>query len=178
MTRALILGRFQPPHLGHLDAIEQAAKRHDEVVVVVGSAQESFTPTNPFTSGERIEMLRAAVAERGLGNVIIVPLADIHRHGEWVAYVESSVPEFHEVVTNNPLTRLLFETGGYKVTAGKMFHRDVCSATRVRKRLGKGESVDDAVSPAVRKILRRIRAERRLRELSQGDLHGERSPGA
>lgn len=176
MSRALLLGRFQPPHLGHLDAIARASKRHDEVIVVVGSAQESYTHSNPFTAGERLEMLRAALAERRLSAVLVVPLADLHRHGEWVAYVESFVPSFDEVVTNNPLTKLLFEAAGYRVRTGELYRRDTCSATRIRGRLRQGQSVADAVSPAVRKVLRRIRASERLRILAEGDLHDERPP--
>lgn len=176
MTRALILGRFQPPHLGHLAAIAKASKRHDEVIVVVGSAQESFTMLNPFTAGERMEMLRAGLAERRVKNTILIPLADIHRHGEWVAYVESFAPPFDEVVTNNPLTKLLFEAAKYRVRTGELYRRATCSATRIRERLRLGRSIDDAVSPAVRAILRRIRAGRRLRELGQGEPHADGAP--
>lgn len=138
-------------------------------MVVVGSAQASYTPENPFTAGERIEMLLAALEPLEVRNVLLVPLADLHRHGEWVAYVESFVPPFDLVVTNNPLTRLLFGRAGYQVRSGTLVDRSVCRATRIRARLAKGESVDDAVPAPVLRILRRIKATARLRQLGAHD---------
>ena len=66
MTRALFVGRFQPFHYGHLHAIEKILEECDELVLVVGSAQMSHEHDNPFTAGERIEMIRA-YAEQATG---------------------------------------------------------------------------------------------------------------
>jgi len=43
MTTALIIGRFQPFHLGHLLLIKEAAKEADIIVIGIGSSQESRT---------------------------------------------------------------------------------------------------------------------------------------
>jgi nicotinamide-nucleotide adenylyltransferase len=174
VKRIVVIGRFQPPHRGHLHVLQRAAARCDQLIVVVGSAQESFTLQNPFTAGERIEMLDVALRARGLTNHLLVPLADLNRPAEWVAYLESFVPEFEEVVTNNPLTEMLFRRVGYKVRAETMFEPTVCSGTRVRERLVKGQSVADALDPAVLKVMRRIRAEQRLQKLAGGARAGAR----
>lgn len=177
MKRILILGRFQPPHLGHLEAIARAAARCDEVLVVVGSAQESYTMSNPFTAGERLEMLRAGLRERKIHNCLVVPVVDIHRHAEWVAYVESLLPGFDQVVTNNPLTKLLFQRAGYKVRAEQLQRRSVFEGNRIRRRLAQGQAVSDALSLAVRRVLNRIRAAQRLKVLAAGELkRGRRTP--
>lgn len=168
MKRTLILGRFQPPHIGHLDVIQGAAKDADEVIVVVGSAQASYTPENPFTAGERIEMIRAALHDRRVTNVLVVPVIDLQRHAEWVAYVESLVPPFDRVTSNNPLTHTLFGAAGYKVTKAKMIRRRELSGTSIRRRLADSRSVAGFVDPAVDRILRRLRAARRLKGLTEG----------
>jgi len=49
MSRALIFGRFQPFHLGHLMVIKWALEKFDELVLLVGMANESHTLLNPFT---------------------------------------------------------------------------------------------------------------------------------
>jgi len=56
--RALLYGRFQPFHKGHLAIAKWAYNelKVDEMVFLVGMASESYTPRNPFTAGERIEM--------------------------------------------------------------------------------------------------------------------------
>lgn len=165
MKRLLILGRFQPPHAGHLRAIEAASRRADEVIVVVGSAQAAHTADNPFTAGERIEMLRAALREHGVQNALVVPVVDLNRHREWVAYIENLVPRFHEVVSNNPLTHELFGAAGYKVRSATWYRRRDCSGTRIRRRLAAGRSLDGLVDPAVIQLLRRFRAAQRLKRL-------------
>ncbi|WP_243678243.1 adenylyltransferase/cytidyltransferase family protein [Vulcanisaeta distributa] len=47
MVRALFVGRFQPLHRGgHEEVIKWLLGRHDELVIAIGSANESFTPRN------------------------------------------------------------------------------------------------------------------------------------
>ena len=38
MNTAVFIGRFQPPHLAHLQTITQALARFDRLLVVLGSA--------------------------------------------------------------------------------------------------------------------------------------------
>ena len=59
--RALFVGRFQPFHLGHQEAILHILREHEEVIIVIGSAQNSHDINNPFTAGERITMIREAL---------------------------------------------------------------------------------------------------------------------
>ena len=66
VNRGLYVGRFQPFHLGHLDAIKYALKEVDELVIVIGSAQYSHNVNNPFTAGERLVMVRQALLEAGV----------------------------------------------------------------------------------------------------------------
>ncbi len=47
VNRGLYVGRFQPFHLGHLDAIKYALKEVDELVIVIGSAQYSHNSQQP-----------------------------------------------------------------------------------------------------------------------------------
>ena len=70
--RGLYIGRFQPYHLGHQAVLEKIAEEMDEIVIVIGSAQESHTAENPFTSGERMEMIYAALGKGDLRKRCIV----------------------------------------------------------------------------------------------------------
>src|SRR5512137_878368 len=109
MTRALFVGRFQPFHYGHLYAIKKILEQSDELIIVVGSAQMSHEPDNPFTAGERIEMIEAALAEAKIdrGRFLLIPIADAPSHRTWVSYVESQTPRFDAVYSNQALTRRL-----------------------------------------------------------------------
>jgi nicotinamide-nucleotide adenylyltransferase len=58
LYRGLFIGRFQPFHLGHLATVKFALKNVEELVIIIGSAQKSHELRNPFTAGERIQMIK------------------------------------------------------------------------------------------------------------------------
>jgi pantetheine-phosphate adenylyltransferase len=58
---ALYPGSFDPVTLGHLDILERATSIFDRVVIAV-LANPAKEPL--FTSGERVELLKAAIGER------------------------------------------------------------------------------------------------------------------
>ena len=52
----LLIGRFQPFHLGHLDALGFALSKVDKLWVGLGSSNKSIEKSNPFSAEERKEM--------------------------------------------------------------------------------------------------------------------------
>ena len=62
-STALFIGRFQPFHEGHLSVVKRALRDNDFLLIGIGSAEEDYLPDNPFTAGERWEMIRAALDE-------------------------------------------------------------------------------------------------------------------
>ena len=67
-----VLGRFQQLHIGHEKMIELGLRLCDNLLVLVGSAQERGTTRNPFPAELRIEMIREVFGDR----VIAEPLSD------------------------------------------------------------------------------------------------------
>jgi nicotinamide-nucleotide adenylyltransferase len=55
MKKALFIGRFQPFHPGHLDAIKQISE--PEIIIGIGSSQYSKTTDNPYSFAERKTMI-------------------------------------------------------------------------------------------------------------------------
>lgn len=64
--RAVIIGRFQILHLGHLELFKAAFKHANRVVVVLGNSYSPITPKNPFTAAEREDFIRLAVQQAGI----------------------------------------------------------------------------------------------------------------
>lgn len=58
---AVVIGRYQPFHNGHLRNIKEAAKIASHVLVIVGSAEQPRTIKNPFTAQERMSMIELSV---------------------------------------------------------------------------------------------------------------------
>ena len=167
--RGLLIGRFQPFHKGHLEVVRKvrADRPGAPLLIGVGTADESYTWENPFTAGERIEMIERALAEAKVENTFLVPISDIQRHALWVNYLEALLPTFDRVYTNNPLTRLLFERAGYLVESPPLFDRARYEGVRIREQLADGGPWKEAVPPAVAKYLEEIGAPARLQVLKQ-----------
>jgi len=172
MLSALYIGRFQPFHLGHLEAIRYILGNASELTIVVGSAQYSHTLDDPFTAGERVTMIRLALNEAGVdpSRYHIIPVPDLNVHGIWVSHVVSYVPDFDEVYTNDPLTRCLFlEDGRFPVKPVPFQKRQIYSATEIRKRVLDEENWEELVPKSVAHFIKEIGGVERLRDLAKTD---------
>ncbi len=167
----LIVGRFQPFHRGHLEMVTTLRRSHPQtsLLLAIGSAQESFTAENPFTAGERVEMIQRALLEAHLDGCLPVPVADLHQHAQWVAYLRGLLPSFDVVYTNNPLTRLLFERERIRVESVPLVDRERLQGVVVRARLLHGEDWKQLVPAAVGRYLDEIGAPERIRRIAERD---------
>jgi nicotinamide-nucleotide adenylyltransferase len=169
-ARGLLIGRFQPFHLGHLALIRQLREHRptETLLLGIGSAQVAYTIENPFTAGERYEMIEAALEEALLKGCRPVPVTDVDRHAIWVAHVESMLPTFTTVYTNNPLTRALFERAGHPVVEPGLIERERFEGVRVRQALADDRGWRELVPPSVAHLLEDLGGPERLRLLSAG----------
>jgi nicotinamide-nucleotide adenylyltransferase len=170
--RGIFVGRFQPFHKGHLEAVKDILREVDELVIVVGSSQYSHRLKNPFTTGERITMIRRAMEEGGIqpSRYWIVPVPDAHVHMIWVAQVVGYSPKFDVVYTNEPLTRRLFIEAGFKVKPVPFHKREIYSATEIRKRMLNEENWEELVPKSVAQFIKEIGGVVRLRDLTKTDV--------
>jgi nicotinamide-nucleotide adenylyltransferase len=171
VRRGLFVGRFQPPHVGHCEAIKALLKEVDELVIVIGSSQFSHELNHPFTAGERMVMVREALDEMGIdpGRYYIVPVPDVETHSIWVSLVRTYAPSFEVVYSNEPLTRRLFEEAGLTVREVPFHRRELYSATEVRRRMLAGERWQSLVLKGVAGYIESIDGVERLRALTKSD---------
>ncbi len=136
--RGLLIGRYQPFHLGHLHCIQDVLKKLPEIIIAIGSAQFSHTLHNPFTAGERITMIRLAMDEAKIdaSKYYIIPIRDLRIHDLWVAHVVSQTPKFEVVFSNEPVTSRLFKEARFKVEPMPFYDREAYSATEIRELRG------------------------------------------
>lgn len=80
---AVVIGRFQPFHNGHLALLQRALSLAPRVFVVVGSALGARTPRNPWTHEERAAMILNALPEAVRTRVSCVPLRDYYDEPRW-----------------------------------------------------------------------------------------------
>lgn len=171
MKRGLFVGRFQPFHNGHTEAIKRIAKEVDELIIVIGSPQHSHELDNPFTIGERISMIRSVLNEMRLdpGKYYVIPVPDVQMHATWVSTVTASTPSFDVVYSNEALTRRLFKEAGFRVENIPFYHRETYSATEIRNRILNDQSWEELVPKSVARLIKEINGVGRIRDLAKRD---------
>ena len=163
MERALFIGRFQPFHKGHEDAVLQIARAEDvdEVIIGIGSCRYHHWFGNPFTFEEREEFIRRSLKIDLPFQVIAIP--DVHDFPKWVPHVESLCPKFDIVYCGNTVVNPLFEARGYHVEVLQRILN--ISATQVRDRMVSGKNWQDLVPYGTRQVLEEIDGAERIRSL-------------
>lgn len=154
---ALYIGRFQPFHLGHLDAIRQIFEHESEIIIAIGSAQYSGTEANPYTFELRKKIIEASLQEAGIlktsnKKISILPLDDIHDDTKWCDHVDATLPSYEKIYTGSPMTKSLYE-GQNKHQVITLDFRLPISSTEVRKKITSRESWRDLVPQACYEIL-------------------------
>jgi nicotinamide-nucleotide adenylyltransferase len=167
--RALVVGRFQPFHLGHLEVIKSILRENSSVIIGIGSAQYSHTLKDPFTAGERHLMISRSLEENKIYDFYLVPIEDVNSNPLWVAHVESLTPKFSKVYTNNPLVKRLFVEKKYEVQSVSLLNRTRWSGTRIREKMINGGDWRSDVPKQVAEIVEEIDGEGRLRDLAKSD---------
>ncbi|AKG39141.1 MAG: nicotinamide-nucleotide adenylyltransferase [Infirmifilum sp.] len=170
--RAFYIGRFQPFHLGHLNALKWILSREKEVIIGIGSAQQSFEPKNPFTAGERALMIWEALKQENLlERALIVMVPDTYsEHSKWICNIRTYAPTFDTAYTNDELSRLLLEEAGYQVSPIPFFDREKYSGTSIRLLMARGMQWRDLVPQATAKVIDAINGEQRVQRIYR--LHG------
>ncbi len=88
----VFIGRFQPPHLGHLAVVHEALKRARQVIVLMGSSWQARSMRNPWHFNERGDMLRSAFDDEDNARLAVVPLLDaLYNNDVWVRDVQRKV---------------------------------------------------------------------------------------
>jgi bifunctional NMN adenylyltransferase/nudix hydrolase len=88
---AVLIGRFQPFHNGHLELLRRALAIAPRAVVVLGSSHRARNPKDPFTWQERAQMLADALDAADRERVTCVPVRDYYDDTRWTAAVVEAV---------------------------------------------------------------------------------------
>lgn len=93
----VFMGRFQPFHLGHQAVIDEALKKAEQVLVIIGSSDGPRSLRNPFTYEEREAMITEVYGERhpkiSFGSVPDYPYNDT----KWIAAVRKEITKTAEI---------------------------------------------------------------------------------
>ena len=166
--RALLFGRFQPFHKGHVGITVWALREagFEEMVFLIGMASENYTPRNPFTAGERIEMIRLSLRDEGipLDRAITATIHTLETSVGSVHYVLSYVPRVEVILTRNPVISKIFIDAGIKVMQPPLFNREEWRGEVIRGKIARGDdSWKEAVTPSTAEFIEDIGGVERIR---------------
>jgi nicotinamide-nucleotide adenylyltransferase len=169
---SLFIGRFQPVHKGHIHTIKQILERDEELIIVIGSAQHSHTPDNPFTGGERLMFLRNALMEEDMSmkDISVVPVPDVGINPIWISHMNSLIPYYDRVVTHNPLVKTLFRDHGIEVFETELLERNTFSAKHVRELMRWDGEWEPLVPDSVVKMIKKYKMDLRVKNVGEARI--------
>jgi len=167
------MGRFQPFHLGHLDLAKQILDECDEVIIAITSSQFNYLEKDPFTAGERIEMIHNSLKESSLdlNRCFVVSIENQFNVATWASYLKSALPHFDKVYSGNDYVSMLLADSSITVVKPKFLDRNQYNATKIRSMIISDENWKDSVPNAVYEFLTKINAKNRLKVISKSDTN-------
>ncbi|MBI5860282.1 MAG: nicotinamide-nucleotide adenylyltransferase [Nitrosarchaeum sp.] len=169
--RGLMMGRFQPFHLGHLALVKQILDEYDEAIIAITSSQFNYLEKDPFTAGERIEMIHNSLKESDidLSRCIVVAIENQFNIATWASYLKAALPHFEKVYSGNDYVKMLLADSGIEVMPPKFLDRTQYNATCIRSMIISGDNWQSLVPNAVVKFLQKINGKKRLDVISKSD---------
>ena len=159
--KALVIGRFQPVHLGHVALLEGIDSMGlEKILLGIGVEGKGRTERNPFHYQEIKEMLEPVVAKLETP-VEMYPIPDIHDSANYAVHVETITGCSENdtiVVSGNEYTLDCFTNYGKNYQTGSIEKRVpvetgyIC-ATKVRECIRTGGPWRDYVPKTTEKFI-------------------------
>ena len=82
---------------------------------------------NPFSAEERKEMILSSIDDSIKEKISIYFIPDLDNHVKWIEKIDTIVPEFDIVFTNDEMTKRLYSKRDLKVMSIPFLNRDTLS---------------------------------------------------
>ena len=160
-----LIGRFQPFHLGHLEAIKFALSNVEHLHVGIGSSNKSHEERNPFTADERKEMILSSIDDTIAKRISLHFIPDVDDHSKWTHLVDEIIPEYDVVFSNDDFTHELYGKRGKSIISVDLKSRSNLSGTNIRNLILTDQNWKEFVPSGTRDLLSRIDGKKRLEDL-------------
>ena len=172
IIRGLMVGRFQPFHKGHLYLSNQILQECDELIIAIGSAQFNYIYKDPFTAGERVLMIHAALLESkiDLTRCYVIPIVNDENNARWLAHLRSMVPSFNILYSGNDFVTNLV-SHEIKIKKPLFSKKNVYNGTNIRKQMARMQNWKKLVPNAVFRVIEEIGGVTRLKTLLKSDSY-------
>lgn len=144
---ALIVGRFQPFHKGHLHLFQEALSLADTITVALGSAYSKDLDSNPLSFAVRKQMIKKVIAEEGWQDRVtkIVPSPDFPDDKSWAETLIHNAGDFNIAIGNNEWTNGVISAEGYEVLEIQLANRAELQGVYIRELIRSGGAWQERV---------------------------------
>jgi len=160
-----LIGRFQPFHLGHLEAIKFGLSKVEHLHVGIGSSNKSHEKRNPFTADERKKMILSSIDDEIEKNVSLHYIPDVDDHSKWTHLVDEIIPQYDVVFSNDDFTHELYGKRGKSIISVDLKSRSDLSGTNIRNLILNDQNWKQFLPSGTVEVLSQIDAKKRLEDL-------------
>ncbi len=161
----LLIGRFQPFHLGHLKALQFALSKVDKLWVGLGSSNKPVQKNNPFTAEQRKEMILSSIDDSMKEKISIYFIPDLDNHMKWIEKIDTIVPKFDIIFSNDNLTKHLYSKRNIQVLSIPFLNRESLSGTNIRDLIISDQKWENLVPDGTRNFLKNTGTKEHLKNL-------------
>lgn len=155
---ALVVGRFQPLHIGHLNLFEYCEKNYADVTVILGKSPDGRTARNPLTVAERRQLVKT------VNPSFTVTFATENFSGEFEQNVIDALeqpPSNYTLVTHNQNT---IDELSPTFTITKPPISIICRGTEIRKNILEGKEWNEYIDNTVYQLLKKFNFEDKVKQ--------------
>lgn len=153
----VVIGRFQPFHLGHAWLIRESLRRVKKIIILVGSSNRK-NADNPWSLKDRIKMIEEFIYKEKISDKLIRvdEIIDVPDDDKWLKIALNKIrKEKFTVIGDNEWVNGIFESAKFKVIRLGYFERYKYEGAKIRELMkngGKWENrVLDYLVPIIKK---------------------------
>ncbi len=131
----------------------------------LGSSNKSIEKNNPFSAEERKEMILSSIDDSMKNKITIYFIPDVDNHVKWIEKIDTIVPKFDIVFSNDPLTDHLYSKKTVQVISIPFLNRDTLSGTNIRNLIISDQEWENFVPEGTKNFLINHGAKAHLKNL-------------
>jgi len=142
----LVIGRFQPFHLGHKFLMEEALKVCEMITIGIGSSN-IIDSHNPYSCEKREKFIEAFINDSGIEDRVvgIIPIEDDPDDDVWLSKLKEVTGNFDVGVGDNEWVNGILENEKIPVVRIGYFEREKLEGTTIRNLMKNKKKWEDRV---------------------------------
>lgn len=130
----LVIGRFQPFHLGHKYLIEKALEDCEKIIIGIGSSNVT-DDANPYSYRKRKKFLEEFIKQEEIEERVakIISIKDVPDDDKWLTMLLRKTGKIDVSIGDNEWVNGIFEKAEISVKKIGFYNREELEGTKIRE---------------------------------------------